>query len=152
MPVFLCPDPLVHPPRPLELPFCTFQSSYKVLRRLLWVWQAWEHPFSNKYFKIYMKMKVVQSCPTLCDSMDYTFRGIQFMEFSRQEYWNGWLFPSPGDLPNPGIKPRSPTLQVDSLPATWEAQNIYIVCIYILYIYIYLVVPGLSHSMWDLVP
>ena len=39
------------------------------------------------------------------------------MEFSRPEYWSGWLFPSPGDLPNSGIKPRSPTLQVDSLPA-----------------------------------
>ena len=36
-----------------------------------------------------------------------------FMGFSRQEYWNGWLFPSPGDLPNPGIKPRSPALQVE---------------------------------------
>ena len=39
------------------------------------------------------------------------------MEFSRPEYWSGWSFPSPGDLPNPGIKPRCPTLQVDSLPA-----------------------------------
>ena len=39
------------------------------------------------------------------------------MEFSRQEYWSGLLFPSPRDLPNPGIKPRSPTLQVDSLPS-----------------------------------
>ena len=39
------------------------------------------------------------------------------MEFSRPEYWSGWPFPSPADLPNPGIKPRSPTLQVDSLPA-----------------------------------
>ena len=38
------------------------------------------------------------------------------MEFSRPEYWSGYLFPSPGDLPNPGIKPRSPTLQTDSLP------------------------------------
>ena len=42
---------------------------------------------------------------------------MQSMEFSRPEYWSGQLFPSPGDLPNPGIKPRSPTLQVDSLPA-----------------------------------
>ena len=40
-----------------------------------------------------------------------------YMGFSRQEYWNGLPFPSPGDLPNPGIKPRSPTLQGDSLPA-----------------------------------
>ena len=39
------------------------------------------------------------------------------MEFSRPEYWSRQLFPSPGDLPNPGIEPRSPALQVDSLPA-----------------------------------
>ena len=39
------------------------------------------------------------------------------MEFSRPEYWSGWPFPSPGDLPNPGIESRSPALQVDSLPA-----------------------------------
>ena len=39
------------------------------------------------------------------------------MEFSRPEYWSGWPFPSPGDLPNPRIEPRSPALQVDSLPA-----------------------------------
>ena len=42
---------------------------------------------------------------------------IQFMEFSRPEYWSGKPFPSPGDLPNPGIEPKSPTLQADSLPA-----------------------------------
>ena len=38
------------------------------------------------------------------------------MEFSRQEYWSGLPFPSPGDLPNPEIESRSPTLQVGSLP------------------------------------
>jgi len=37
------------------------------------------------------------------------------MEFSRQEYWSVLPFPSPGDLPNPGIKSMSPALQVDSL-------------------------------------
>ena len=42
---------------------------------------------------------------------------IQPMEFSRTEHWSGQPFPSPGDLPNPGIEPRSPTLQADSLPA-----------------------------------
>ena len=36
--------------------------------------------------------------------------------FSRQEYWSGFLYPSPGDLPKPGIEPKSPTLQVSSLP------------------------------------
>ena len=39
------------------------------------------------------------------------------MEFSRPEYWSGELFPSPGHLPNPGIEPRSPTLQDFFLPA-----------------------------------
>ena len=39
------------------------------------------------------------------------------MEFSRQEYWSGLPFPSPGDLPNPGIKPGSPALQADALPS-----------------------------------
>ena len=37
------------------------------------------------------------------------------MKFSRQEYWSGLPFPSPGDLPDPGIKPRSPALQADAL-------------------------------------
>ena len=40
------------------------------------------------------------------------------MGFSRQEYWSGLTFPSPGDLPNPGIEPKFPALQADSLPLT----------------------------------
>ena len=39
------------------------------------------------------------------------------MEFSRQGYWSGLPFPSPGDLPDPGIEPGSPTLQADTLPS-----------------------------------
>ena len=39
------------------------------------------------------------------------------MGFSRQEYWSGLPFPSPGDLPDPGIEPGSPTLQADTLPS-----------------------------------
>ena len=39
------------------------------------------------------------------------------MEFSKQEYWSGWPFPSPGGFPDPGIEPRSPALQADSLPS-----------------------------------
>ena len=46
---------------------------------------------------------------------------IQSKEFSRPEYWSG--FPSPGNLPNPVIKRRSPTLQVDSLPAEPQAKS-----------------------------
>ena len=39
------------------------------------------------------------------------------MKFSRQEFWSGLPFPSPGDLPDPGIKPGSPTSQADTLPS-----------------------------------
>ena len=39
------------------------------------------------------------------------------MKFSRQEYWSGLPFPSPGDLPDPGIEPGPPTLQADTLPS-----------------------------------
>ena len=60
-----------------------------------------------------------ESCPVLSDS----FTTLQIiacrvplsMEFSRQEYWSGLPFPSPGDLPDPGIKSRSPALQAESL-------------------------------------
>ena len=57
-------------------------------------------------------MILTQLYPSLCDSMDCS----QPMEFSRQEYWSGQPFPSPGDLLDPGIEPSSPTLQADSSP------------------------------------
>ena len=47
--------------------------------------------------------------------MDCSLPDLLSMEFSRQEYWSGLTFPSPGDLPNPGIEPGSPALQADSL-------------------------------------
>ena len=47
------------------------------------------------------------------------------MGFSRQEYWSGLPFPSPGDLPNPGIKPGSPTWQADALSSE-QPGNTYI--------------------------
>ena len=53
----------------------------------------------------------------LCESCSVVSDSLSPTEFSRPEYWSGQLFPSPGDLPNPGIEPRSPALQVDSLPA-----------------------------------
>ena len=47
------------------------------------------------------------------------------MEFSRPEYWSGWLFPSSGDPPNPRDKPRTPDLQTDFLPSEtlWKPKN-----------------------------
>ena len=56
------------------------------------------------------QVKVAQSCLTLCDSMDYTVHGIL------QARTLEWVaIPSPGDLPNLGIEPRSPALRADSL-------------------------------------
>ena len=50
------------------------------------------------------------------------------MEFSRQEYWSGLPFPSPGDLPNPGIEPRSLSLQADTVPSEPHCFTIDIWC------------------------
>ena len=63
---------------------------------------------------------VAQLCPTLCDPARNGIWTIAHqaplsMGFSREEYRGGLLCPPPGDLPDPGIRPRSPTLQVDSL-------------------------------------
>ena len=61
--------------------------------------------------------EVAQSCPALCDPMDCSHQALPSMEFSRQEYRSGLSFPSPGDLPDPGMEPRSPALKADSLPS-----------------------------------
>ena len=63
-----------------------------------------------------LSVLVIQSCPTLCDPIDCSPPGSSVLRFSRQGYWSGLPFPSPGDLPNPGIEPGSPALQADSLP------------------------------------
>ena len=77
---------------------------------------------------------VAQLCPTLCNLMYYSPPGSswdspgKFMGFSRQEYWGGLPFPSPEDLPNPGIKPKppvSPALQADSLPRHHQGKPTY---------------------------
>ena len=62
-----------------------------------------------------LKVTVTQSCLILCNPMDWSLPGSSSMEFSRQEYWSGLPFPSPVDLTDPGIKPRSSTLQADCL-------------------------------------
>ena len=50
-------------------------------------------------------------------------------EFSRQECWSGLPFPSPGDLPHPGIEPRSPALQTDSLPSEPPGKPVVVVVV-----------------------
>ena len=55
-------------------------------------------------------IEVAQSCPTLCNPWTVAHQAPLSMEFSSQEYWSGLPLPSPGDLPDPGIKPRSSAL------------------------------------------
>ena len=58
--------------------------------------------------------RLCQSCLTFCSPWTVAHQAPLSMRFSRQEYWSGLPFPSPGDLPNPGMEPRSPALQADS--------------------------------------
>ena len=63
-----------------------------------------------------VRVLVTQSCLTLCTPLDCVAHHSPLsMEFSRQGYWSGLPFPSPGDLPDPGVKPEPPALQTDSL-------------------------------------
>ena len=56
---------------------------------------------------------VTRSCPTLCNSMDCSPPGFSVYGILQQEYWSGFPCPSPGDLPDPQIEPRSAALQAD---------------------------------------
>ena len=78
--------------------------------------------FTAKHFALYghtfISITVLshpQACPTLCDPMDCSPPGSSVHGISRQEDWCGLSFPSPWDLPDPGIEPGSPALQADSL-------------------------------------
>ena len=77
---------------------------------------------------------VTQLCLTVCNPMNSSPSGSPTMEFSKQEYWSGLPFPSPGDLPNPGIEPGLSALQADSLPVEPPGKSKY--KIYFIYIYI----------------
>ena len=72
-----------------------------------------------KWFILPLKVKVKSLSPVGVFATPWTvaYQAPPFMGFSRQEYWSGVPFPSPGDLPNPGIKPESPALQADALPS-----------------------------------
>ena len=75
----------------------------------------------------YRKVKESESgCSVASDSLTpwtVAHQASPSMGFSRQEYCSGLLFPSPGDLPDPGIEPRSPTLQVDSLTLSYQGRH-----------------------------
>ena len=65
---------------------------------------------------------VAKSCSTLATPRTVALHAPLSMGFSRQEYWSGLLFPSPGDLPKSGIEPWSPALQADPLPTELQGK------------------------------
>ena len=67
------------------------------------------------HFTKKVKVKVFSQVRLSVTSWTLAYQALLFMEFSRQEYSSGLLFPSPGDLS--GVKPRSPALQADALPS-----------------------------------
>ena len=85
------------------------------------------HGVQHKWFcfgpVVCLKCVCAQLCLTFCNLNESSslwtvaHEGLLSMKFSWQEYGSGLPFPSPGDLPDSGIEPRSPTLQADSLPA-----------------------------------
>ena len=85
-----------------ELSFCSYCAACFYYERLLWWW-----------FK---------SGLTLANPWTVACQASLSIGFFRQEYWSGLPFPSPGDLPNPGIKPGSPALQADSSPTDYEGS------------------------------
>ena len=80
------------------------------------------------YCKVKVKeSEVAQLYPTICDPMDCS-QAPPSMGFSRQGCWSGLAFPSPGDLPDPGIEPGSPALQADALPSEPPGKLLCIYC------------------------
>ena len=61
-------------------------------------------------------------CPALATQRTAAHQAPLSMGFPSQEHWSGLLFPSPGDLFNPGMEPRSPELEVDSLPLSHQGS------------------------------
>ena len=77
---------------------------------LFYSWRNWGAEFKQTY--------PVHACSVASDSL--WPQAPPFMKFPRHEYWSGLRFPTPGELPDPGVEPVSPTLKVDSLPLPAE--------------------------------
>ena len=100
--------------QPLECP--AMHTVYRIHRAL-------GQFFIKHEFNTICACKSLQSCPTLCNPMDYSPPGSPVHGILQAEYWNWLPYSSPGDPPNPGIEPTSPALADGffTTNATWEA-------------------------------
>ena len=79
---------------------------------------AWRIPWTEepgRLWSIKVKVKSLSCVQLFVTPWTVAYQAPPSVGFSRQEYWSGLPFPSPEDLPDPGIKPRSPALQADTL-------------------------------------
>ena len=88
-------------------------------------WQGMR-PTSVSSHAMKVKVKSLSRVRLFATPWTVAYQAPPSMGFSRQECWSGLPFPSPGDLPNPGIKPRSPALQADTLPSEPLGKPTYI--------------------------
>ena len=118
---FFTPEP---PGKPWKLVNCTVHSNYVLKQYIAILYMEYltlglstQWPYSH--VSMYRKCVVLslQSCPTLCHPVDLSPPDSSVHRILQAKYWSGSPYPPPGDLPNPGIKPRSPSLQADSLSA-----------------------------------
>ena len=84
----------------------------------IWKTQQWSQDWKRSIFILIpkkVKVKSLSCVRLLVTPWTVGYQASASMGFSRQKYWSGLPFPSPGDLPNPGIEPRSPALEADAL-------------------------------------
>ena len=82
----------------------------------LWEGQSGLHRVISYHLQ-FVRVLVAQSCPTLCDPMDCSPPGSSVHRILKARIREWVAIPSPGDLPQPGIEPASPALQMDCLPS-----------------------------------
>ena len=106
----------------------TYTNTHTCILALIYIhtWNINTQIHMHTHIYIQTHIYTSDSCSVMSDSE--TPWTIQSMEFSRPEYWSGKLFLSPGDLPDPGIKPRSPPLHVDSLPTEPQGKPLVYIC------------------------
>ena len=81
----------------------------------------------NPLYAVKVKVKSLSCVQLFATPWTEAYQAPPSMGFSRQEYWSGLPFPSSGDLPDPGIEPRSPAFQADALTSEPSGKPLYAV-------------------------
>ena len=110
--------------------------------------------FSDGHWHCLGVSEVAQSCPILCDPMDCSLPCSSVHGILQARYWSGLPFPSPGDLPDPGIKPGSPALEADALTSEPPGKHKDLSCAtyyYFFYSHIHPLTPSIPKRWQSLI-